>query len=412
MSDGVYVASADVNGDRRADLVVGADAGGEPRVKVFDLAGLQLASFLAFDSGLTGGVRVAAGDLDGDGKAAIVVGSGPGQPASVRVFTATGTLLRTIIPFSPFFTGGVYPAVGDLNGDGRAEIAVGAGAGGDGVVRTFDANGNALATFQPYGSTNVDVRIAIGDVLGDGQTEIVTTAGRESAATVYIFRPDGTRVGWWTANNGFRGGEYVAVQEPLGPALQAVTTPVVRGVEGNRARLVVTLTDPARAEVATDYAATVSWGDHTSSTAQIADKPDGIVGIVAAHPYRRPGSYVVQVTVADRLHRSLVATGTATIVDAALRAEGRVLRLPASRVVRGTIATFVDGNPLAAASNFTASIDWGDGSHSTGRVAVTGAGRLRVVATHGYARRTAHVAVVRLSDSDGAAATARTSIRP
>src|SRR5262245_2598098 len=39
----------------------GADAGGEPRVKVYQSAGNEVASFLAFNPAFTGGVRVAVG---------------------------------------------------------------------------------------------------------------------------------------------------------------------------------------------------------------------------------------------------------------------------------------------------------------------------------------------------------------
>src|ERR671931_485851 len=93
------VHSRTASASRRATSRATAGPGGEPRVKVFDRTGTQLASFLAFDPSFHGGVRVAAGDLDGDGKAEIVVGTGPGDPATVRVFTGSGTLLRTIYPF-------------------------------------------------------------------------------------------------------------------------------------------------------------------------------------------------------------------------------------------------------------------------------------------------------------------------
>jgi hypothetical protein len=98
---GVFVAAGVYNPNtNHADILTGAGFGGAPHVKVFD--GLDpnsvVASFFAFDlttsnNGLLGspafpGVGSVAFDdsLDNDGFLDIVVGSGPGQPAQMRVF--------------------------------------------------------------------------------------------------------------------------------------------------------------------------------------------------------------------------------------------------------------------------------------------------------------------------------------
>jgi large repetitive protein len=133
---GVFVASADFNGDGIADFAVGADAGAEPSVVVYLTLGGQLvetASFYAFEREFRGGVHLATGDIDGDGVADLIVGAGVGAGPAVAVLDgralAQGTARRLIDDFyadAPDFQGGVFVAAGDLNNDGRIDIITGA----------------------------------------------------------------------------------------------------------------------------------------------------------------------------------------------------------------------------------------------------------------------------------------------
>jgi FG-GAP-like repeat len=121
-------------------IVTGLDAGGAPQVSVFDVAKTaQLASFFAYAPTFSGGVRVATGDVNGDGVADIVTGAGPGGGGHVKVFDGnTGVMVHSFFAFDPAFQGGVFVAAGDLTGDGTADIVVGADAGGGPHVKAFD----------------------------------------------------------------------------------------------------------------------------------------------------------------------------------------------------------------------------------------------------------------------------------
>ena len=73
-----------------------------------------------------------------------VTGTGPGSAPIVNVYNAaTGALITSFDAFPASFTGGVRVAVGDVNGDGTPDIIAGAGPGGGPTVAVFDGK-----TFQ------------------------------------------------------------------------------------------------------------------------------------------------------------------------------------------------------------------------------------------------------------------------
>jgi trimeric autotransporter adhesin len=107
---GVYVAAGDVNHDGFADIITGAGVGGPTHVKVFNGNGLsELYSFLAYP-GVTNEVRVGGGDVDGDGFADIITGLGPDAASHVKVFRGNDLALTLSYFAYPSFTGGIYVA--------------------------------------------------------------------------------------------------------------------------------------------------------------------------------------------------------------------------------------------------------------------------------------------------------------
>lgn len=192
-SGGVFVAAGDVNGDGYDDLVVGADSGAAPQVKVFNGRTMaELHSFFAYGVGFTGGVRVATGDINGDGRADIITGSGPGGVAHVKVFHgSTLAELRSFFAYGANFSGGVYVSGGDIDGDGIADIITGAGPGAGPHLKVFDGKtGSEVRSFFAYSAGfNGGVRVASGDLNGDGRSEILTSPGVGMAAAVRAFDP-------------------------------------------------------------------------------------------------------------------------------------------------------------------------------------------------------------------------------
>jgi hypothetical protein len=110
VTTGVYVAGGDLNGDGFADIITGTGKGAPSHTIVFsgkDNSILQ--SFFAYDLAFTGGVRVAVADVGGDGQLDLVTGAGPGGGPHVRLLNgATGAQLNSFNGFDPSFMGGVF----------------------------------------------------------------------------------------------------------------------------------------------------------------------------------------------------------------------------------------------------------------------------------------------------------------
>src|SRR5262249_17456548 len=159
----------------------GAGAGGGPHVRVFDGASrAEVASYFAYDPGFRGGVTVAAGDVDRDGRADVITGAGPGGGPHVKVFNAgSGVVTRQFLAYGAAFRGGVPVAAGAVPEDAAADIITGAGPGGGPHVRVFDgATGQPVRDIVAYDSTfRGGVRVSSIDLTGDGRAEVMTGPG-------------------------------------------------------------------------------------------------------------------------------------------------------------------------------------------------------------------------------------------
>jgi hypothetical protein len=146
---GARISMGDYNGDGFGDYVVGSGPGMAPRVRVLSGAPsapfAELANFLAYDASFLGGVYVAAANVAGETPAEIITGPGAGGGPDLRVFgNASATPIREFLAYDGRFTGGVRVGAGDVNGDGRQDILTGPGPGGGPDARGYDGTTGAL----------------------------------------------------------------------------------------------------------------------------------------------------------------------------------------------------------------------------------------------------------------------------
>ncbi len=132
--DGVRVAVGDIDGVGGGldQIIVGTDIGGGPRVRAFRFDAripvqleTPLGNFFAFEDTFRGGVRVAAGELDGNSANGdeLAVAAGPGGGPRVRILRGDGTVVRDdFFAAPPGTTGGVNLAFDPITGTLRADL--------------------------------------------------------------------------------------------------------------------------------------------------------------------------------------------------------------------------------------------------------------------------------------------------
>jgi hypothetical protein len=166
-------------------------------------------------------------------------------------------------------------------------------------------------------------------------------------------------------------------------ALQ-VTAAGVSATEGTPfTSAVATFTDPDPGATAGDFSATITWGDGNVSTGTISANGTGFT-VTGCNTYVESGNFTVNVTILDEGTNPGTASPSATVAEAPLTINGTSLTLQTATAFTGTVATFTDGAQGAQASDFTATITWGDGNISAGTITASG-GSFVVSGTNTYA---------------------------
>ncbi|MDP2708442.1 MAG: S8 family serine peptidase [bacterium] len=210
---GVNIASADVNGDGQDEIIAVQAGGGNSEIKIFNGRGVMLGSFYAYDSKFSGGLNIAAGDIDGDGQAEIVTGLAAGRIPEVRIFKAIGVMQGVFLAYPKDFRGGVRLTIAKArNGtSGKAEIITAPEKGGGPHVKFFDHHANLISHFFAFNEKfHGGVNLSKADVNGDGLDEIIAGAGPGAGPHVRVFTAEGKIVGsFYAYGENFSGGVSV-----------------------------------------------------------------------------------------------------------------------------------------------------------------------------------------------------------
>jgi hypothetical protein len=255
--------------------------------------------------------------------------------------------------------------------------------------------GQTLATFtDPAGAETIGDYSAVinwGDGTAPGAGTISNAGGTFTVRGAHAYAEEGNYTITITIKHDSATPDAVVTSSAL-VADQAVTgTGVdVSAVEGLKfaGQTVATITDPAGAEPVSDYGATINWGDGSSSAGTIVAS-GGSLSVTGDHLYVEEGKYTITVTIKhDSATPDAVATSTATVDDPAVAGTGGFIinSTEGAPFKNQVVATFTDPAGAEVLGDYSAAIDWGDGTTSAGTVSgPDGSGTFTVTGDHTYA---------------------------
>ncbi len=325
------------------------------------------------------------------------------------VASVNGTL--TVLGAHQYTTGGTFTVTTTVTDGGGSSATTTATATVAGGTPTLTAA--AITAVEGNANTNVTVATFTGDPTGltatiDWGDKSIPTAGTFTGTAVrgtHTYAETDS----YTTDVTLTDASGTVVFEENGTATVAdaaltASAPALTGVQGQSVSgVVATFTDANPHATVDDFTAAIDWGDGAQTAGTVAFSFTGFT-VSGSNNYFEAGSYPVAVTLTDTDGTVTTATTTATISDAVLTVTGANL-LPTQGVaqVAVTVATFTDAYQDTAATGYTATINWGDGTSSTSGTVSGANGTFSVQGSHIYATAANYPVSVSVSDVGGGA---------
>jgi len=198
--------------------------------------------------------------------------------------------------------------------------------------------------------------------------------------------------------------------------LSPLYSPLITGTLSSTNQVVASFRAAQISGTAGNFTGTINWGDGTaiSSGSDVVitriPSPANAFAVSGTHMYAQTGQYPLIVKVSDSLGATVTINNTAFVSNGPLILLGRELALSGGAIASREIASFTDTDIPGALSDYTATIDWGDGTIGAGTIRMTPRG-YSVFGSHKYFTNTSYSITVTVTKASGETATAWSSVR-
>ncbi len=150
--------------------------------------------------------------------------------------------------------------------------------------------------------------------------------------------------------------------------------------------IVARFTDADGNTEAARYAASINWGNGRVTRGSIVADPNGGFDVIGSYTYPRTGVFRITAQIGDTDGDSVSVSTSNVVTEAAITATAAMIHATRNQsLITGVVATFTDADPFLKASDFSATINWGDGQTSPGAIVVDRAiGGFEVLGAHRY----------------------------
>jgi uncharacterized delta-60 repeat protein len=189
----------------------------------------------------------------------------------------------------------------------------------------------------------------------------------------------------------------------LHDTIDSLRSATVDGIEGATLQgALATFTEANPLATPDSFTATIDWGDGVTSAGTVTATSSGSFTVVGSHVYAEEGENMpVTVVIDGPAALQATATSTASVSDAKLHIAPGTTVAPSGGLANNLlVASFTDDGGPEAASDYSATIDWGDGATTAGSITWAN-GVFDITGSHQYARAGAFTVGVSVSDEGG-----------
>jgi hypothetical protein len=215
------------------------------------------------------------------------------------------------------------------------------------------------------------------------------------------------------SNTGGSQAIMIGVDNVADAPLTGGSTAPMSGTEGQvlSTPSLASFTDLNPLATSSEFTSIIDWGDNTFSRGTVVQN-GGQFMVAAAHAYSEEGTHPYVVHIMDDGGSTVTLTGTSVVADAPLQSSPVIPPiLTQGTVFDGPVALLTDLNPLGLATDFMATINWGDGTPSaSGTLVSLGGGQFEIFGLHAYVNTGPYNPDITLLDKGGSFTESRAAV--